>query len=56
MKSPQDLCRVEYRVYRRQMQQIHRLARATHQRPSEYLRSLLDGALEIHAPSTEEGP
>lgn len=42
MKNPEDLCRVEYIVYRRQMRQIHRLARDKNQRPSEFLRSVLD--------------
>lgn len=44
MKHPQDLCRAEYRVYRRQMQQIRLLAQHSHQRPSEMLRILLDQA------------
>lgn len=50
MKNPQDLCRIEYIIYRRQMHQIHRLAWNTNQRPSEFLRSVLD-----HALVTQEG-
>lgn len=45
MKNPQDLCRLEYRLYRRQMHQIHHLAQTTNQRPSQILRALLDQAL-----------
>ncbi len=52
MKHPQDLCRAEYRVYRRQMQQVRLLAREAHQRPSEMLRILLDQALESVATPT----
>ena len=46
MKNPQDLCQAEYRVYRRQVQEIRILARKSQQRPSEVLRILLDQALE----------
>jgi hypothetical protein len=47
MKDPQDLCHVEYVLYRRQMRQIHRLARQKDQRPSEFLRSVLDYVLAV---------
>jgi hypothetical protein len=49
MKDPHDLCRVEYIVYRHQMRQIHELARNKNQRPSEYLRSVLDRVLATQA-------
>lgn len=45
IKKAEDLCHVEYIVYRRQMRQIHRLASETGQRPSEYLRLVLDDVL-----------
>lgn len=47
MKSPQDLCHVEYIMYRRQVRQIHRLAQEAGQRPSEFLRAVLDDMLTI---------
>lgn len=55
MKNPQDLCRVEYHLYRRQMHQIHHLALTTKQRPSEILGSLLDNALAGNPLQAEEG-
>ena len=55
MKNPQDLCRVEYALYRRQMLVIHQIAQTTNQRPSQIVRSLLDHALAENAPNTEEG-
>jgi len=53
MKIVQDLGRKEYRFYR---QHIHRVAPATRELPSEFLRPLLARALEIHLPSIQEGP
>lgn len=54
MKNPQDLCHVEYIVYRRQMRLIHRLALDKNQRPSEFLRSILDYVLSMQE-SMQEG-
>ena len=45
MKNPERLCHGEYIFYRRQMQQIRRLAHQANQHPSEVLRFLLDQAL-----------
>ncbi len=55
MKNPQDLCRVEYYLYRRQMLEIHHIAQTTNQRPSQILRSLLDHALAGNTPNADEG-
>ncbi len=55
MKNPQDLCRVEYNLYRRQVHQIRHLARTTQQPPSEILRFLLDHALAENPFQAEEG-
>lgn len=55
MKNPQDLCRVEYYLYRRQMHEIHHIAQTTNQRPSQILRSLLDHALAGNTLKAEEG-
>ncbi len=56
MKQPQDLCHAEYRVFRRQIQQIRALAEKSHQRPSAVLRVLLDQALANQASMSDRVP
>lgn len=55
MKKSQDLCHVEYNLYRRQVLLIRHLAQTTNQRPSEVLRSLLDHALAGNMPNSVGG-
>lgn len=55
MKAPDDLCRTEYLLFRRQIRSIRSLARANQERPSEFLRKLVDHALKEHEQRAVDG-